>query len=638
MEDSQKPRRRKARQRLGVRFQVLLLTLIPLAFLLALLIVATMLQGVTREAAALSQHSSDVVAQADRAGGLIAEANRSAIAFTKTRAGRDLRGYRIASAALPGALARLRALAAPDPVSQKAAARLAGDTSEAFSVIGEYIRDLQDHDKRAIAALEARPSLRHLGQELEDAKSSFDGRERALALAELGSLRRSGELEGRLILVLAGGGIVLTLLIALRYGLAFSRRLQLLAENARRLGSGQSALTIPGNDEIAELDTVYRTMAERLRREHRVATELQRALLPQELPSFDGLRLDSAYVPAAHGTEVGGDWFDVFSLGDAQIGISVGDVAGHGLRAAAVMGAMRQSIRTAARIESRPSAVLRHVNQVLCSDEGVLVTAFFGVFERRTGELRYAIAGHPPPLVVRADASVAAMPGGGIVLGLDARTQYDDFEIRLDVGCGAVFYTDGLVEVERDYFKGVRDLERAVIDELAAPSSNVADGIQRRIFAHAEPRDDSAVLFLGVAALAAATNGETKVWEVDARDTISTRRVKRAMIWHLGGLTSGESELHAAELAFGELIGNVARHTPGPATVALEHAHGAYVLHVDDEGPPFVLNGAGQPDVLAESGRGLFLLRSVAHDVNVTRTSRGNRVSVVLSRGGAPAS
>jgi len=616
---------------LGVRAQALLLTVVPLVFLVILFAIGSTLQDATRRAAALSRHNGDVLAQCERVLQLIGRANRSAVLVTKSHAARDETAYRKAYAALPHELAALRAITDDDPAARALERRLAHDTDDAFAVIAEYIRDEERRDTRAVTALQNSPAVRKLGPDLQDAHDRFEGRERAIALASLARLRRSTELEGRLLLGVAGAGIVLTLVIALRYGLGMARRLRLLTENAHRIGNGERPLPIPGNDEIARLDGEYRAMAERLRREHRVATELQRAMLPEQLPQIAGLRLDSAYIPAAQGTEVGGDWFDVFALGDDAIGISVGDVAGHGLRAATVMGAMRQSIRTAARIEGAPSGVLRHVNRVLCADDAsTLVTAFFGVFDRATGMLRYAIAGHPPPLVARPGSGVTALPGGGLVLGLDVRAQYENFATRLDPGCGAVFYTDGIVEVERDYFKGLRDLERAIADELAAPSLNVADGIQRRVFANAEPRDDSAVLFLGVAALGVRGRPDTTAWDFDAHDTASARRVKRALLWHLAGLLPADADLLAAELAFGELIGNVARHTPGPARIVLEREGERYLLHVEDEGPAFSVNGIAMPDVTAERGRGLFLVRTLVDDVQISRTARGNRVSVAL--------
>jgi serine phosphatase RsbU (regulator of sigma subunit) len=129
------------------------------------------------------------------------------------------------------------------------------------------------------------------------------------------------------------------------------------------LARHKPTLPIEGDDEIAEVDRAYHAMS----RELEEMTVLQHALLPQRLPDVPGLRLDSAYVPAATHGKVGGDWFDVFPIDDKLLGISIGDVAGHGLTAASTMAMLRQTMRVAARAEREPSRVLRGVNQSLCS-------------------------------------------------------------------------------------------------------------------------------------------------------------------------------------------------------------------------------------------------------------------------------
>jgi hypothetical protein len=128
-------------------------------------------------------------------------------------------------------------------------------------------------------------------------------------------------------------------------------------------------------------------------RELEEATVLQLALLPQRLPDVSGLRMDFAYVPAAAHGKVGGDWFDVFPITPDLLGISVGDVAGHGLQAASTMGMLRQTMRVAARMEHLPSRVLRQVNRSLCAeDPGALATALFATLDCKTDLLRWSTA------------------------------------------------------------------------------------------------------------------------------------------------------------------------------------------------------------------------------------------------------
>ena len=105
--------------------------------------------------------------------------------------------------------------------------------------------------------------------------------------------------------------------MTVRFGFSIVQRLQLLAESAQRLGSGAPSEPIEGDDEIAALDRVYHVMTHRIQREHAVASVLQKALLPHDLPAMPGLRIDAAYTPAARESEVGGNWYDVFALSPA---------------------------------------------------------------------------------------------------------------------------------------------------------------------------------------------------------------------------------------------------------------------------------------------------------------------------------
>ncbi len=119
-------------------------------------------------------------------------------------------------------------------------------------------------------------------------------------------------------------------------------------------------------------------------------------------------------------------------------------------------------------------------------------------------------------------------------------------------------------------------------------------------------------------------------WQLDAKNGNAAHRVKRALLWHLGEIASPTSDFAAVEAIIGELVSNVARHTPGPAEVTIECDDRAARLVVCDRGKPFHSTGEHVPDVLSETGRGLFLIRSLAQHVRVEHTGHGNRISVLL--------
>jgi serine phosphatase RsbU (regulator of sigma subunit)/anti-sigma regulatory factor (Ser/Thr protein kinase) len=640
------PRDRGLELASGIRAQALLLSVVPLGFLVLLLILAGILQNKTELTAAWSARSTNALNASDRILATLTDASRDVQTYSKKTSSASLDGYHRAVARLPAETRQLTALVRDEPQLRPLAARYASSTGDIVGVLDEYLRELRAGQKAKATNYGMSPHVRSIATAWTAAKAAFDQAERVMTLGRLSALQRDIELLGRLLLASAITGIVLSLFVATRFGVRIVRRLKRLADNALRLGAGETPESIGGNDEIAQLDTVYREMALRIRqtlhereealeayrREHVVASTLQRAMLPQRLPQIAGLRIDTAYVPAAGDTEIGGDWYDVFEVSKRLVGISVGDVAGHGLRAATVMGAVRQSIRTAARDDEEPSSIMRRVNRVLCADEGTsVVTAFFGLLDLRTGRLRYALAGHPPPMIVRPGRKVELLPGEGFVLGVDSRIRFQTFETELDVGSGLVLYTDGIVEAERDYFKGLQLLEEAAGAECRDPSSNIAEGIQRRVFSHAAPRDDSALLFIGVTGLSAEPpSPERQGWHLDARDEASAHRVKRAVLWQLGGFSSGDADLGAIEAIFGELLSNVKRHTPGPADVTLERGADGAVLSFDDDGPPFSIDGQAPADLMAESGRGLFMLNALARDVSVQRIGARNRVAVAL--------
>jgi serine phosphatase RsbU (regulator of sigma subunit) len=152
------------------------------------------------------------------------------------------------------------------------------------------------------------------------------------------------------------------------------------------------------------------TEARKAEREHRIAETLQRGLLPDRLPDVPGIGLAARYVPAGAEMAVGGDWYDVVELPSGHIGLAIGDVAGHGPRAASTMGQLRMALRAYALEESSPAEVVsrldRLVSRLLVSE---IVTLVYLVLDLDSGMVRFANAGHPPPLVVGSSTA-----GGGV--------------------------------------------------------------------------------------------------------------------------------------------------------------------------------------------------------------------------------
>ncbi len=212
--------------------------------------------------------------------------------------------------------------------------------------------------------------------------------------------------------------------------------------------------------------------------EHRVAEALQRAFLPAGLPEVPGIGIDAHYVPGAAEADVGGDWYDVFELADGRIALSVGDVVGRGLQAAAVMGQARQAIRTVAWEDHTPASVLHRAGRVLTlAYKGeTMATAVFGVLDPVALTITYACAGHPAPLLGTPDGRVETLPAGGVPLGIEHGGAPPVWTIPLPRGSRLVLYTDGLILSTRDPAQGEAALAAAIRAELQDPSPDPPPG------------------------------------------------------------------------------------------------------------------------------------------------------------------
>lgn len=201
--------------------------------------------------------------------------------------------------------------------------------------------------------------------------------------------------------------------------------------------------------EVASALRFARATGARLLRRDRSAValsaNLQRALLPATLPTLDGITVDAYSAPDGAG-RVGGDWYDAFPLGGARLALAVGDIAGHGVEAAAVMAQARNCLRAYLLDHASPAAALDRMNRFfteLLANE--IATVVVAVVDRRTRRARVASAGHPPPLVVRGGTATYVERARGTVLGLRG-VSYDEVEVDLRTDTTLVLYTDGLVE------------------------------------------------------------------------------------------------------------------------------------------------------------------------------------------------
>jgi serine phosphatase RsbU (regulator of sigma subunit) len=183
-------------------------------------------------------------------------------------------------------------------------------------------------------------------------------------------------------------------------------------------------------------------------RERASALALQHGLLPRRIPDIPGLELAYRYVPAETAAEVGGDWFDVITLRPGRCALVVGDVTGHDMRAASLMGQLRTATRTLATLDLAPAEILTRLDGITAdlTDEETGATCVYAVHDARTGEWDMARAGHPLPAVARPGhhATFLDLPPG-VPLGVGGG-QYETVRVQLPTESTLVLYTDGLIE------------------------------------------------------------------------------------------------------------------------------------------------------------------------------------------------
>jgi len=266
--------------------------------------------------------------------------------------------------------------------------------------------------------------------------------------------------------------------------------------------SGKIVRSIGMVHDITERKQAEQIKQDMLDRERHITEVLQGTLVPQELPrNLYGCELAVKYQPALREAEIGGDFFDVFDLGNGKLGIIIGDVAGKGLKAAVRVAEARYSVRCYAYEDPCPGQVLMRVNEILCNghfDEGSMLTAFFAVIDTNSNTVTYANAAHEPPIVIGTDCIWHELQTTGLPLGIMKGISYAEQVFHLNPGDRIVMITDGISEARAE---GVVLFEkRGVIEYLVenynASPSLLIGGLLDAAIEHAggQLQDDAALV------------------------------------------------------------------------------------------------------------------------------------------------
>jgi GAF domain-containing protein/anti-sigma regulatory factor (Ser/Thr protein kinase) len=355
-------------------------------------------------------------------------------------------------------------------------------------------------------------------------------------------------------------------------------------------------------------------------REHRAAVTLQQSLLPRQLPEVPGVEFAARYLPATSELDVGGDWYDAIPLGDGSVGVAVGDVVGHGVEAAAVMGQFRNALRAYVLDGRGPDAAVEQLNRLTRTfDQNDMATLVYVVIDTASGGFRFVRAGHPPPLIRNVDGGVMQLNGvGALPVGVAPNVRYPATAMRLEPGATLLLYTDGLVERRGEPLEaGIEKLERVLAD-APEPLEDLCDHLLSVLAPGVERDDDICLLAIRPIELEA-----ERFHTMLRADPTELSRLRRLLMRWLRLTQASAQEIYDITIAAGEACANAIEHAYGARAARFEVEgkleSGAVHLRVRDYGNWRAPRGAHR-------GRGLQLIEALMEDVEIDRSERGTEV------------
>ncbi|MFI8088821.1 SpoIIE family protein phosphatase [Streptomyces sp. NPDC086080] len=440
-----------------------------------------------------------------------------------------------------------------------------------------------------------------------------------------------------------------------------------LTESGRTMGAWLAAFAYPvafTPDERSVLTTVARMLGQALTRagtaesERALTDGLQRSMMPILGPGIPGMSVTARYVPTGGGLQVGGDWYDVIPLpggtsptrsGGGRFALVIGDVQGHDVRAAGLMGQLRTALRAYASEGHRPDAVLSRASRFLHGigegdpAEPRFATCLYAEVDPESGVLEVARAGHPEPVIRMADATVLTRPtAGGLPLGIDPDPDYPTTRLVLEPGETMMVCTDGLIETGgHDLDTGWRRL-RTILEEHKGNQEELADALVQAVHGPSSHHttgplidrreDDIAVLLLtregesrDRGARSAVRPPVRRTMLTVAQDEPERVGVARHQLRELLHDWSSTDQVDSAELLLSEVLTNVLVHTDTDALLLAEVTDGGdgrrIRVEVTDAGDD--LPHLRSPGELASSGRGLVLVEFLAHTWGVDPRGQG---------------
>lgn len=367
--------------------------------------------------------------------------------------------------------------------------------------------------------------------------------------------------------------------------------------------------------------TAYLDNAWTFERERNIAVTLQNSLLLKTLPQIPGLEIAGRYLAGAPGMEVGGDWYDVIPISDERVVFALGDVAGRGVLAAAVMGQLRNVLRAYALEGHSPAGALERVNTIMKTmPDETFATIVYVILDKQAHTITYACAGHPPPLIARADGKVEVLTSGrSCPVGV-----LEDFHVveettALAPGSTLLLYTDGLVESkDRGADEGVQKLFETLTRSARTPEIVAGVLLEEMV---TNRNDDVALLSVR---LSDGNDIYRRTWSAASLDRRTASSLRIEITRFLTAHALSENTLYDSSVIVGELLGNVARYAPGRMEIEIDWTDEYPILHIKDYGKGMSgdVSITQAKDVEGTNGRGLFLISHLGRNF-IFRTQAG---------------
>jgi serine phosphatase RsbU (regulator of sigma subunit)/anti-sigma regulatory factor (Ser/Thr protein kinase) len=358
-------------------------------------------------------------------------------------------------------------------------------------------------------------------------------------------------------------------------------------------------------------------------REAYIADALQREMLPDSLPQPTGVQLASRYLPAAESARVGGDWYDAIPLPGSRVALVVGDVMGHSMTSAAIMGQLRTTVQTLAGLDLAPQEVLYHLDeQAQRLGQDRMATCVYAVYDPIAHRLVVANAGHPPPVLLHPDGLAEVLrvpPGAPIGVG---GVPFEAVELPAPAGATLLLYTDGLVESRsRDVWGGIELLRERLHDAASVVSPPPLEPLCDEVLEILGPGDRDDDIALLAARFDGISPSDVAYWFLEPHPQTpgrARRLIRQALHrWDL------DDQSDAAELLVSEIVTNAVRYAERPITLRLLRTD-VLRCEVGDDAPLLPRMRHAAPE--EEGGRGLYLVNRMAQRWGATRLGAGKVV------------